>query len=143
MNQKTFHGETLRVFLVDDDEIYHLITRRVIKICAHECDILSFANGQECMDALEKGSIDTALIPDIIFLDINMPVMNGWQFLDHCGQLKATLLKQTVIYLVSTSTDELDIMRSKKYPDVKGYLVKPLLNSAFQEVLTSFCSGRQ
>ncbi|MEL7005719.1 MAG: response regulator, partial [Bacteroidota bacterium] len=64
-----------KILLVDDDDTYLFLTSKILEHIFSECEITTCLNGQEAIDFLEKGS------PDVIFLDINMPVMNGWEFL--------------------------------------------------------------
>jgi CheY-like chemotaxis protein len=77
----------------------------------------------------------TTALPDIIFLDINMPVMDGWQFLDSFRNIEDMLSKKITIYLVSSSVDKNDMSRSKQISLVKDYLIKPVYKDMFSQVL--------
>lgn len=69
---------------------------------------------------------NSELLPDVIFLDINMPIMNGWQFLDEFKKMQNSIDKNITIYLVSSSFDDRDISRSKDYAEVTDYIIKPV-----------------
>ena len=74
-------------------------------------------------------------LPDVIFLDINMPVMNGWQFLDEYHKILEQFKKPIYIYMVSSSVDDCDIQRSKEYSGVTDYIVKPINKIKYQELI--------
>lgn len=74
-------------------------------------------------------------MPDVIFLDINMPIMNGWQFLEQFKQIQPKIDKEITIYLVSSSFDDRDINRSKEYTEVTDYIIKPVKRSNLLSVL--------
>ncbi len=97
--------------------------------------IQQFFNGSEAINHLISNSNNTNELPDIIFLDINMPVSDGWMFLDALKELYPKLNKQINIYMVSSSIAPDDIKRAKSNPLVTDYLVKPLSPETFQEIL--------
>ena len=74
-------------------------------------------------------------LPDIIFLDINMPITDGWGFLEEFHELKKTLGKDIKIYMVSSSIDPRDHNRAKNIPEVTEYMEKPVSMSKFSELL--------
>jgi CheY-like chemotaxis protein len=91
----------------------------------------------EAIDGL-KNVLKTEKEPDLILLDINMPVYDGWQFLDEFRKLKDKMSKDITVYLVSSSNDSTDIDRSKQYKEeVKDYYFKPITTKDFEEMLTS------
>ena len=97
-----------------------------------------FSNGEEAIHYLKKNAADGSSIPDIIFLDINMPVMNGWQFLEEYAHLRSDLQKNITIYMVSSSVDEYDIRKSKEFKTVSDYIIKPIQKEKFSQVLSSY-----
>ena len=74
-------------------------------------------------------------LPDIIFLDINMPFMDGWQFLEEYTKIKPTLSKQIVIYVVSSSISEYDIERARNNSNVSDYFVKPITVDTYKTLI--------
>jgi CheY-like chemotaxis protein len=89
------------------------------------CDeIRSFFNAQSALEELKKNSDDNDKMPDGILLDLNMPVMDGWQFLDEFVLL--AIKKEISIFIVTSSIDPIDIERAKKHHFLKDYIMKPI-----------------
>ncbi len=124
------------VCLIDDDKIYQFTARKILESTGLAKNILSFFNGKEAIDFfLENHHKELDQLPNIIFLDINMPIMNGWQFLEEYYRLNSKLQKAITIYVVSSSVDDTDIQKSKQYTIVKDYLVKPINRIRYQQLL--------
>lgn len=122
-----------RVCIIDDDPIYQMLAKRLISLNQYSDVILDFRDGNEAYLALKQMHEQGEEMPDIIFLDINMPIWDGWDFLDEIIKLK--LQHKFEIYMVSSSTSPHDIEKAESYPFVKRFLTKPLqisdLNSIF------------
>ena len=73
----------------------------------------------------------------VVLLDINMPVLDGWEFLEQIQKSNFYHLAELEIYMVSSSTDERDILKAKDYDFVKGFIIKPLSKEKIQEILTA------
>jgi CheY-like chemotaxis protein len=127
----------LRILLIDDDRIYQFAARKTIEATGFADNILIYSNGEDAINYLKNNSQDQTTLPDVIFLDVNMPVMNGWEFLDAYKALKYKLKKPVIIYVVSSSVDEVDVSKSRQYDTVKGYIVKPVLREKFRQILSS------
>ncbi|WP_114792736.1 response regulator [Niabella yanshanensis] len=114
------------ILIVDDDYVYKLVTRRMISLCCSNAEIIFAENGREAIDILQ-GMIQgpSQRLPDIILLDIEMPEMNGWEFLRAFSSLPGQAVKDIKIYVASSSIDDLDRERTRIYPAVKELLVKP------------------
>ncbi len=121
--------------MIDDDEVYQFIFRRQVEISNLASKIHIFPNGQKGLEYLSKALKDTDSLPQYIFLDINMPIMDGWQFLEAFSALKKELSKDICIYLVTSSIDERDIEKATHFVDVKEYLIKPISENKILEVL--------
>ena len=122
------------VCLIDDDEVYQFIFQRQVEISNLARQVLIFPNGQKGFDYLKKALKDPDTLPEYIFLDINMPIMDGWQFLEEFSAIKNQFSKQINIYLVTSSIDERDIEKANKFSDVKEYLIKPISEEKILEV---------
>ncbi|MFY8019994.1 MAG: response regulator [Bacteroidia bacterium] len=116
-----------KVLLIDDDKINNFLASLVIKQTKLALVIKECLNGQEAIDYLTSARVET--LPDIILLDINMPVLDGWQFLDFLTQ--SSVVKDVPVFVFSSSNYDLDIVRAKEYPIVKGYIIKPLKKEMF------------
>lgn len=123
-----------QVLLIDDDPIFHIIFSRMIKKIFPKLDVNSSLNGKIALDYLIKNYSKEDRY--IILLDINMPVYNGWQFLDAIKKREIILNNNIIIFVVTSSTDFDDTKRAKSYGFVKDTLSKPLsidtLNHALQ-----------
>jgi CheY-like chemotaxis protein len=115
-----------RVLLVEDDPITVMVCDRIIKMNDFASEVKSCENGQYALDYLKKKSADGEELPDIIFLDINMPVMNGWDFLDELENIKGTLSKLPRIFILSSTVDPEDYSRAKSFSTVEDFISKPL-----------------
>lgn len=127
--------ETL--YLVDDDDTYQYIIQRTLSSTNLVKSIKIFSNGREAIDFLESSLGNPDLIPDVILLDLTMPIMDGWQFLENYILLKPRIGKQVHIYVVSSSVDPSDVERAKNISEVSDYLVKPLTKQKLILLLSS------
>jgi two-component system, chemotaxis family, chemotaxis protein CheY len=123
------------IALVDDDKIFQLTASKTIISTELTDRILQFENGEEALAFLNQNKNDSTSLPDYIFLDINMPFVDGWMFLDDYVQLKSKLAKPMTIYMVSSSIDPRDINRAKTHAEVSDYVVKPVTRERFIELL--------
>jgi len=114
--------------IIDDDNIYVKLVKKIIetkKLCKH---LMVFSDGKESIDYFEAlpQNIEENRIPEIIFLDLNMPVMDGWEFLERFTRIKNRFNKVITIYIVSSSINPIDIDRAKSLSTVSDYLIKPM-----------------
>lgn len=114
-----------KIILVDDNDDDNFFHSRVIK--KNECakEILSFTNAQQALDYLLSISKPEEF-PTVIFLDINMPGMNGWEFMDEYNANHLGDKMDTIIYILSTSDNPDDIEKAKSYDHVAGFRTKPM-----------------
>jgi CheY-like chemotaxis protein len=126
------------VFLIDDDNIYQYTARVILESTGLAKQIQSFYNGNDAINYFsDPKNFDSETLPDVIFLDINMPIMDGWEFLEEYKQFQAKLPKPIAIYMVSSSVNSSDMQRSRSYNAVSDYLVKPVSRSKYQELMES------
>ncbi|MEN9686272.1 MAG: hypothetical protein RLZZ28_2058 [Bacteroidota bacterium] len=124
------------VCLIDDDNIYQYTARVLLESTGMAGNIQSFYNGLEAIKFLkEEQEKPSEALPDMIFLDINMPVMNGWEFLEEYGKFSHLLPRPIALYVVSSSVDSSDIQKSRSYQTVTDYLVKPVNRNKFRELI--------
>lgn len=121
--------------IVDDDDIYQFTTSVLLKKTDLVNKIIVFSNGLKAIDFLKDEMGNKENIPDVLFLDINMPVMDGWEFLEEYLLIKHMMPKTVVIYMVSSSVDEKDVIKAKRISALSGYLVKPISSQHIMEVI--------
>ena len=125
------------ILLVDDDEINNFISIKLIKKALANANITACLNGRFAIDELSRiQKTDPDLLPDFILLDINMPIMNGWEFLDEYKRLNLDPAGKSKIYIISSSVFSNDITKAKSYPLVKNFVSKPLSVEKIVEMLT-------
>jgi len=130
----------LIISIVDDDEIYQFTASRTIKAVESTCEVLIFSDGERAINFLKDTSERPEQLPDIIFLDINMPIMDGWQFLEAYIKLKPKIGKKITIYMVSSSVDPADTERAKYISELSDYIVKPITPEQFKDLIASLQS---
>lgn len=122
--------------IIDDDKIYVNLVKKIIEIKKLSENLLIYKNGKEALDyfkdTLENMSEDK--LPDIIFLDLNMPVMDGWEFLNEFIKIKNNFNKNITLYVVSSSIDPRDLERAKSFNLVTDYLIKPIELKKFEKI---------
>lgn len=121
------------VFLVDDDPINNLINRRLLGKTGISNRIEEFLGGQDALDKISELGMEDSLL---IFLDINMPVLNGWEFLNK--YLKTFPGRSDKIIILSSSIDFQDRQKADEYPVVSGFLEKPLTIDKIKEEMEKY-----
>ncbi|CAH0336613.1 MAG: response regulator [Flavobacterium sp.] len=122
--------------IVDDDDIYQFTTSLFLKKTDLVNKVIVFSNGLKAINFLKEEMENSENIPDILFLDVNMPVMDGWEFLEEYLLIKPMMPKTIVIYMVTSSVDEKDVLRAKNISALSGYLVKPISSENIVEVIS-------
>lgn len=125
------------VAIIDDDSIYRFTATRIIQLSHLAGSIHQFVSGNEALEYISTHKNSQELLPDIVLLDLNMPVTDGWMFLDSFREIKSILCKDIMIYLVTSSIDVRDIRHSKMYPEIKGFISKPLEFEKIKEILST------
>lgn len=110
------------VYLIDDDDIILYLSNRLLSKETFCSRTSSFSDAEAALRVLKAHQADSALLPDLILLDLNMPGMSGWQFLDAFRQLNL----QIPVWILTSSIDPYDKKLSETYREVKGFLLKPL-----------------
>ncbi|MDV6236087.1 response regulator [Leptospira ellisii] len=124
----------MNFWLIDDDSIYIMIAKRFLTKDGRTKKLRDFQDGEVALQQLQSLSADRDELPDAILLDINMPFMDGWQFLDEFKKIQGNLAKNVKIFMVSSSVDERDIVKANSFPEVRGYLSKPLTQDHIQKL---------
>jgi len=120
------------ILLIDDDSednFFHQMVIEEMNIVDH---IEVALNGVEALNFLKK---ENQTHPDIIFLDINMPKMNGWEFLEAYAKLNPDQKAKLLVVMLTTSINPLDKERAEQFPDIIGFNSKPLTKEMLNEIL--------
>jgi len=123
------------ICLIDDDEINRFVMAKTIRVSGIDAKVVTFANGRDAMIYFLEHASTPSMLPDLVFLDINMPLMNGWQFLEEFERLQRLLTKDIAIYMVSSSVDDRDLQRSRTYKHVVDFIEKPLTAEMISDIL--------
>lgn len=122
--------------VVDDDRIFVFGISRLMEMTNFCDDIIVCQHGKEALDYL-MNIADEGKLPDVILLDINMPVLDGWQFLDEFLKIRSRWKKEITIYMVSSSVSKGDIEKAKSYDIIRDYLIKPVKTEDLNRILNS------
>ena len=125
----------ITVIIVDDDPIVRLVIQRMIhsidsSVDCHQCD-----NGEVGLSVIEK--LQDVADYVVVLLDINMPVLNGWEFLDRLQQLNIVASDKFKLYMITSSTDASDKIKARSYPVIKKLYPKPLSKQDLKDILIS------
>jgi CheY-like chemotaxis protein len=132
-----------QILCVDDDPVTLMLIKILISKALLTKEIITASNGAEAMSYFQKllptENSNLTNYPKLILLDLNMPIMGGWEFLDNFIKNDlASVFKNTKIFVVSSSIDPLDIEKSKTYPIVVDFFSKPMtkekLNLMIQKI---------
>ncbi len=115
------------IWIIDDDAIYKFVIQKLIAKSDLFDDVKTFSNGEEASNALKNEGDKNALLPDIILLDIEMPRMDGWEFMSEIEAfLKMEDQKNIKIFMSSSSIAFEDKVKVDNNPNINGYLTKPI-----------------
>ena len=113
-----------RACIIDDDHIYVYGAKRALLKTNFCNEVVVYSNGLEALAQLKLMQETHEKLPEIIFLDINMPILDGWPFLDEFLYLESS--KKPIIYIVTSSENPVDIEKANQYDMKKNYIVKPI-----------------
>ena len=125
------------VYVVDDDKIFHFIIKKLLANNNIAVSPEFFENGLLALNGIKNKLDKGETPPDLILLDINMPVLDGWQFLEEYKKLKERLKKDIIIYIISSSDNTVDIDRVKDFKtEISDYYLKPVTVEAIKTIFS-------
>ena len=125
--------------IIDDDKVFTYILSKQMKIVAFCKATLVFPNGLEALKYLKAIIESPEILPSVILLDLNMPILDGWQFLDEFVLLKPA--KKIVVYIVSSSIDAVDHERAMKYEAISSFYIKPITAADLLKMIADLKAG--
>ncbi len=123
------------IFIIDDDEIFTFLTKKMIKSTDSLIQVKTFGDGDEAINYLKSISGNKEMLPDMILLDLNMPVLDGWGFLEEFEMLEFDIKKEIAIYISSSSISPFEIEKAKNNKLVSDFIVKPYDAEKINEIV--------
>jgi CheY-like chemotaxis protein len=123
------------VLVVDDDPIHNTVFKKLAEWNSFSEKVVSFISAVDCLDYLKVCQEEELPPPTMIFLDIKMPIVNGWEFLERLEKMNDHhYFSQIAIYMLTSSSEQSDINKAKKYNMVTDYFVKPITMEILNEI---------
>nr|AGU10347.1 Response regulator receiver domain [uncultured organism] len=123
------------LLVIDDDDINIFIIKKIVEKTGYNINMVAKTNGQLAIDYLSALAENNESFPQLVLIDINMPVLNGWEFLEAYDKLGVS--ERVDMYMLSSSVYENDIEKAKTYKTVKGFISKPLSINRLIELFDS------
>jgi CheY-like chemotaxis protein len=127
--------------LIDDDPVSNKISQLFLRKHRWSAQVVAFEDGQQALQALQTGGAPA--VPDVILLDVGMPVYDGWDFLEEYEKLPRERTGRSLLYMLSSSINPPDIQKAAHYPSVKAYLTKPLTLEALEQIQQDYRDARE
>lgn len=125
-----------KILFVDDDPITLMLCKKVIEKAEFSKEIITASNGEDALkyfDTIKTNNEDN--FPQLMFLDLNMPIMGGWEFLDaFTDENYTSFFPNLKVIVLSSTIDPKDIEKSRSYPMVINFLSKPITKEMLQSI---------
>lgn len=118
--------KNLLIAIIDDDEIYRFTSTLLLQKINPTTQIVEFSDGELALNYFRELPAEGSAWPDIVLIDINMPILDGWSFLELVQVIVNKPSQKPAFFMVSSSIDPRDVEKVKDYPALQGYLEKPL-----------------
>ena len=131
----------MNIMLIDDSKIDLFVSQKIIEKVNSDCKIKTFSGAKLAIEFLKKikgGNCEKMFVPNAVFLDINMPEMDGFQFLKEYNQLHNFNKKDIKIYMLSSSTNSRDLEKAANSKYCTGFISKPLTVSSLDKIITEY-----
>lgn len=118
-----------QILCIDDDPITLMLCKKVISKSSFSHEVITAQNGEEALhhfNTLKYAKDKNQRKPELIFLDLNMPIMGGWEFLDHFTSQDYADFNSVPVIVLSSTIDPEDLAKAKKYPIIIDFLSKPI-----------------
>jgi CheY-like chemotaxis protein len=131
------------VAIIDDDRVFQKITWMKITRNNYARKVLMFSDGDQAMRFISENSNKTDELPDIILLDLNMPVMDGWDFMDAFVKLRPRIGKKITIFVATSSVNPEDQRRAIEVSAVSDYVIKPISDASLKRLFLPLCDDEE
>lgn len=126
------------ILIIDDDEVNNFICSKIIEEERIANKITTTLGVNEALDYIKKGLNKETSLPDLILLDLNMPVLTGWDFLEEYKKLAPELSKEIILVILSSSAFQDDIKKAKSFKEVHAYKTKPITKQLLSDIREEF-----
>lgn len=126
--------QPLKILLIDDDEINNFLTSELFSVYDCKTEISSVQYVEDALQLLQKHISNNENFPNVILLDINMPVTEGWEFIEAFEKIDQKYTSNVRLYIYTSSEYYKDIDRAKTYASVKNIFLKPLNSEMIEEI---------
>jgi CheY-like chemotaxis protein len=130
------------IMLVDDNPHDNFFHERVIKKSDSAIIVIEKQSGLEALEYIKSKKENKTNLPDLIFLDINMPGMNGWDFLKEYEQFDKELQSRVIVIMLTSSDNHDDVARAKAWSFVSDYITKPLTEEILADIIKKYFDGQ-
>lgn len=130
-----------KLIFIDDDPIDHFLMKHIMRDKDYFNTTTYTIYGELVLDYIEENKNSPEKLPDMIFVDLNMPLYNGWQFLERLQQMQSGINKDIQVYVISSSLRPDDKETSAKYSFVNEFISKPVDNLQIERIMTGQCTA--
>ncbi|HEA23553.1 MAG TPA: response regulator [Pricia antarctica] len=130
-----------QICIIDDDAISVFGFKRALTSIGFTPELSIFENGLDALENFEELLEEDTSLPSILFIDLNMPVMDGWDFVEELTKLKTSDMSMPEIYIMTSSVDTNDIETAKTYGLETHYLIKPVSAKILESIFV--CSAEE
>jgi CheY-like chemotaxis protein len=127
--------KSINLAVIDDDEMYVFAVKKLIEKVDLTDRTVYFENGKVALNYIDECIHHSSLLPEVILLDLNMPVTNGWQFIKEFKKLKIRIEKRITIYIISSTVNTEEIQRAKQIEEITDFVCKPVTIDTFTQIL--------
>lgn len=124
------------ICIIDDDAIAVFGLKRSMQSIGISTDISVFENGHDAIENFHQQIKSELSLPSLLFIDLNMPVMDGWDFLEAFAKIHPEEKEMPTIFIMTSSVDAKDVEKAKAYNLEGHYLIKPVTSDVLKRILT-------
>lgn len=122
------------ILIIDDDQVNNFLFSKMVQAVGISEKAEAVTSAQQGLVLLEEKIASGEPLPQVIFLDINMPLMDGWEFLERYKEMPLSIRQQINLYMLSSSIYPEDISKAKSHEEVVDYITKPLTREILQKI---------